>query len=162
MTLRNTLAFLALVACSSLAAAADYTVGGVLVIQPWTRATAPGATGGGAFMKIENRGPADRLVSASSDRAASVELHTMRMDGNIMRMDKLEHGIELPAGSTTELKPGGLHVMLFGLKTPLKEGERFPLNLKFEKAGKLRVEVSVGGLGAAAPAGEMHGQHMKQ
>lgn len=160
MKLRQTLALVALAACSGLAAAADFTTGTLLVLQPWTRATAPGAVAGGAFMKIENRGVADRLVSASSDRAEVVELHTMRMDGNIMRMDKLERGVELPAGSTTELRPGGLHVMLIGLKAPLKEGERFPLRLKFEKAGELRVEVSVGGMGAAAPGAGMQGGHM--
>ncbi len=150
---------------SPFAQAADYTSGSLRVIQPWARATAPGAASGGSFLKIENKGAADRLVSASGSVSDEVQLHSMRMDGNVMRMEKLDKGIEIPAGGSVELKPGGLHIMLIGLKRPLKEGERFPLTLRFEKAGELGIEVETGSLGAAGPGaagsgGMDHTKHM--
>ncbi len=83
----------------------------------------------------------------------------MEMDGDVMRMRKLEQGIALPAGKTVELKPGGLHVMFIGLKAPLKEGDRFPLKLRFEKAGEVQVDVKIEAMGAAAPASKAH-EHM--
>lgn len=130
----------------------DYQLGPLKILHPWTRATAPGAAAGGGFLKIENTGAADRLIGAAAEVSAVVELHTMVMDGEVMRMRKLDKGIELPAGSTTELKPGSLHIMFIDLKAPLKEGTSFPLTLKFEKAGEIQVEVAVGALGAATPA----------
>lgn len=142
--------------------AADYTTGNLRISQIWARATAPGAASGGGFLKIENKGPADRLVSASAGVSNEVELHSMRMDGNIMRMEKLDKGIEIPAGASVELKPGGFHIMLIGLKAPLREGERFPLKLRFEKAGEISVDMDIGSLGAAGPAagGMDHSKHM--
>jgi len=130
----------------------EYTLGQLKIVHPWTRATAPGAAAGGGFFKIDNTGAADRLIAAEADVSKQVELHTMVMDGEVMRMRKLENGVELPAGKTTELKPGSLHVMFIGLKAPLKEGESFPLKLKFEKAGEITVDVKIDALGAAAPA----------
>jgi copper(I)-binding protein len=87
--------------------------------------------------------------------AEVVELHTHVMDGTIMRMRKVD-AIDVTGGSTTELKPGGLHVMLIGLKAPLKAGEKFPLTLKFERAGEVKLDVEVRGTAAGKP---MHGQH---
>lgn len=133
------------------ASAHEYSVGALHIVHPWARATPPGAPAGGAFMKIENKGPDDRLVSASASVADAVELHEMRMDGNVMRMNKLENGVDLPAGSTVELKPGSLHVMFIGLKAPFREGEHFPLTLHFAKAGEVKVEVMIQGVGAQAP-----------
>lgn len=144
----------ALAFATLLAQAHDYTLGAIRIGHPWARATAPAAPAAGAYMTLSNAGAADRLLAVSAAVADSVELHTMSMDGNVMRMRKLEQGIELPAGQTVELKPGGLHVMFIGLKKPLKEGERFPLALRFEKAGTLTVEVKVEGMGAAPPAHE--------
>ncbi|GAB2891399.1 hypothetical protein GCM10027046_20240 [Uliginosibacterium flavum] len=141
----------ALVLVSNGVSAHDYTTGTLKIIQPWTRATPPGAQAGGGFLKIENSGPADRLVSAQAGVSNVVELHTMIMEGNVMRMSKLERGIDLPAGKSVALQPGGLHIMFIELKAPLKEGEKFPLKLKFEKAGEITVEVEVQGLGVAAP-----------
>lgn len=155
------LCFLSLLSVAGLAQAADYTSGSLRISQPWARATAPGAASGGGFLSIDNKGPADRLVSASAGVANTVELHTMSMDGNVMRMAKLERGIEVPAGGKVELKPGSLHIMFIGLKAPLKEGDSFPLTLKFEKAGELSVNVKIGALGAAAPAGDSGMEQMK-
>lgn len=151
----------ALLSATGLTHAADYTSGKLRISQPWARATAPGAASGGGFLAIDNKGPTDRLVSASAAVADSVELHTMSMEGNIMRMAKLERGIEIPATGKIELKPGGLHIMFIGLKAPLKQGESFPLTLKFEKAGEIRVDVKIESLGAAAPTGDAGMDHMK-
>lgn len=152
---------IALLASVSVSQAADYAAGNLRIIQPWARATAPGAQAGGGFLKIDNKGPADRLIAAEAKVSNVVELHTMRMEGNVMRMAKLENGIELPAGQSVELKPGGLHVMFIELKAPLKEGDKFPLRLKFEKAGEITVDVQVQGLGAATPAAMPAGMQHK-
>ena len=110
--------------------------------QAWARPTVEGQMAGGAFVRIGNGGGADRLLSASSPAATSVELHTMSMEGDVMKMRQVEV-IELPAGKAVELKPGGLHLMFMGLKAPLKAGATLPLTLKFEKAGELTVSVPV-------------------
>ena len=132
------------------AQAHDYTQGSLKINHPWARATVAGAAAGGGFLKIANSGATDRLISAQAEVSNAVELHTMVMEGNTMRMRKLDNGIELPAGQSVELKPGGLHIMFIELKAPLKQGEKFPLKLKFEKAGEITVDVQVEAVGAAA------------
>lgn len=141
------------------AAARDYTVGTLTVAQPWTRVT-PGATRtGSAYLTVINRGQAaDRLIGASTPIAERAELHTHQMDGAVMRMRPVD-AIELRAGETAELKPGGLHVMLIGLKEPIRAGKPVPLTLRFEKAGAVDVELRVEAAGAAAPHTGGHGAH---
>ncbi|MGE0658224.1 MAG: copper chaperone PCu(A)C [Reyranellaceae bacterium] len=132
----------------------DYKLGALSIAHPWARATVGPV--GGAFLSIENKGAtADRLVSAASPVAKTVEIHNHIKDGDVMRMRAVD-GIDLPAGGKVELKPGGYHIMLMGLSKPLKEGERFPVTLQFEKAGKIDVEIAVDKPGASEPA---HGQH---
>jgi copper(I)-binding protein len=145
---RTALAGVALALTSLFAQAHDFKLGGLTVGHPFARATAPGQPVGGAFMTITNAGPDDRLLSVSAANAASVELHTMKMEGDVMRMREVD-GIPLPAGQTVKLQSGGYHVMLMGLKAPLKAGDRFPATLKFEKAGELKVEVKVEAAGGA-------------
>ena len=123
--------------------------------QPWTRAAGQGATGAG-FLAISNRGAAaDRLLSASSPAARATELHSMVRDGEVMRMRPVP-SIEVPAGQTVTLRPGGLHLMLIGLSGPLREGEAVPVVLRFERAGEVRVELSVQAAGAREPAAGRH------
>ena len=155
----RTLLLCCLALCSLNSVAHDYTIGSIKIGHPWTRATAPGAKTGGGFLKLENKGSEDRLVSASATVSEAVELHSMSMEGDVMKMRKLDKGIELPAGKTVELKPGGLHMMLVGLKAPLKEGQSFALKLKFEKAGEITVDVKIDKLGASAPADVHTGDH---
>ncbi|MCS7102211.1 MAG: copper chaperone PCu(A)C [Burkholderiaceae bacterium] len=126
--------------------------GDLTVEEPWARATVGGQANGAAYLKIRNAGATDKLLSASAPVASVVELHTHVMDGNVMRMRKVE-AIDITGGAVTELKPGGLHVMLIGLKAPLKAGEKFPLTLKFERAGEVKVDVEVR---TAAPTGGAH------
>ena len=115
--------------------------------DPWARPTVAGQAAGGGFLKITSA-TADRLVGASAPVSKTVELHTMQMDGDVMRMRQVP-AIELPAGRSVELKPGGLHVMFIGLNQPLQEGASFPLTLRFEKAGEVKVEVQVRNQGPA-------------
>jgi copper(I)-binding protein len=144
--------FLVAVALSVAALAAhahSFQLGELTIGHPYARATAPGQPAGGAYLSINNAGgAADKLVSATADVAASVELHEMKMEGNVMRMREVP-GIDVPAGKAVALKPGGLHIMLMGLKAPLKQGEKFPLKLTFEKAGEVTVTVNVEGPGAS-------------
>ncbi|MBL0728489.1 copper chaperone PCu(A)C [Piscinibacter sp. HJYY11] len=143
------LAALSLSAIAWAAQAHSFKLGKLTIGHPYARSTAPGQPAGGAYLSIRNAGAAgDKLVSASADVSRSVELHEMKMDGDVMRMREVS-AVEVPAGKAVELKPGGLHIMLMGLKAPLKQGEKFPLKLKFEKAGEVTVTVNVEGPGAS-------------
>ena len=151
MKLRSLLA-VTLAAASIGAAAHDFKAGPIRIDHPYARATVPGQPNGGGFLKLSNEGPtADRLVAATSARAGSIELHTMRMEGDVMRMRQVD-AIELPAGASVELKPGGMHLMFIGLKAPLRNGDTFPMTLRFEKAGEVVVTVNVEVPQAAEPA----------
>lgn len=130
-----------LVAASLLCLAVTGTLAQIKVDQAWARPTVPGQQGGGGFLSITSAS-ADRLVSGSTPLAERFELHTMAMKGDVMEMRQLD-SIELPAGKTVELRPGGLHVMFIGLKQPLALGSKVPVTLKFEKAGEVRVEFNV-------------------
>jgi len=130
--------------------------GALSIEKPWARATVPGAAVGGAFLTVRNEGAEDRLVGATSPIAARTEMHAMTMDKDVMRMREVK-GIEVPAKGSVELKPGGYHLMLIDLKQPLKQGEKVPLTLKFEKAGEIRVELAVESIAAAAPGDVKHG-----
>lgn len=125
------------------------------VMKPYARATAAGQPAGGGFLTLHNAGPADRLIAASAPVSASVELHSMKMDGNVMRMRQVD-AIDLPTNERVELKPGGLHLMFIGLKAPLKAGQSFPLTLKFEKAGELTVNARVEAVSASAKSETEH------
>lgn len=142
-------------------AAHDYRVGELVIDHPWARATVPGQKAGGAFLKIENRGrSADRLLSATApaERVGRTEMHSMRMEGNVMRMREIA-AIDIPAGQTVALEPGGLHLMLLGLTSPLQAGEKLPLVLTFEKAGTVTVEVHVEAVSAAPAKNPDDGGH---
>lgn len=130
-------------ALSTLAALAhSYKAGSIDIDHPTARPTAAGQSVAGGFMTFVNKGAADRLLSATTPVAASVQIHSMAMDGNVMKMRQLE-ALELLTGQVVELKPGSWHLMLMGLKAPLKAGDKFPMTLKFEKAGKAVVTVNV-------------------
>ena len=128
----------------------------VQIENAWSRATAPGAKVGAGYFTIRNQSAApDRLVGASSPAAARVETHIIEKQGDVLRMREVK-GYEVPAKGSFELKPGGPHLMLVDIKAPLKEGDRVPLTLKFEKAGEVKIELGVRALGAPAPKGHHH------
>jgi copper(I)-binding protein len=120
----------------------------IIVEQPWARATPGGARTGAAYLTIVNHGPAeDRLVGASTPVAAKVQFHQETDDNGIMRMRELPT-VEIGPGATVTFKPGGMHIMLVGLKQQLKEGETFPLTLQFEKAAKIDLLIPIAKAGA--------------
>ncbi len=127
------------------------------VEQPWARATPGRAPTGAAYLTLVNRGKEDdRLLGAASPVAVKAELHGHQAAagasghaGHVMEMRPVAQ-VEVKAGQTVVFKPDTLHVMLVGLKAPLKEGERFPLTLRFARAGEIRVEVPVARAGAMA------------
>lgn len=137
----------------------DYQVGALKIDHPWSRLTVAGQRAGGAFLTVRNAGSdGDRLVGASSPAAERVEMHTMKLEGDVMRMREVP-ALDLPAGATVSLQPGGNHLMLMGLKAPLKAGERVPLTLRFEKAGEVKVELAVEAAATAAPTQPAAGHH---
>ncbi|MEE4120626.1 MAG: copper chaperone PCu(A)C [Paracoccaceae bacterium] len=140
MTLRASFAAVAAVLALAPAALAE----GLEVRDAYARASSPAAMSGAAFMEIVNTGGTDdRLVSAASDIAARVELHTHVMEGDVMRMVHVEEGFELPAGETVVLERGGRHVMFMGLAGPMEHGETVAVTLTFEQAGDMVVEIPV-------------------
>ena len=145
----SALAGLALGLAALFADAHQFKLGAITIGHPYARATGAGQPTGGGYMSFANAGPADKLVAISADVSTSVELHSMTMEGDVMRMRQVD-AIELAAGKTVELKPGGYHVMFVGLKAPLKAGDKFPVKLKFEKAGEVEVIVNVEAPAAAA------------
>jgi copper(I)-binding protein len=153
MIIRRLILATLLAAIATAAHGQDYKVGSLEISQPWTRATPTTAPTGGGFMTIINKGSMpDRLIAVRSPTAGKVEIHEMKMDGNVMRMRALEKGLEIPPGGTVELKPGGFHIMFMGLKAPFAKDTKVPATLVFEKAGSIDVELQVAALGAAAPA----------
>jgi copper(I)-binding protein len=136
---------------AALTVAAAEQPGEVTVANAWARATPGGAKNGAVYMSITAEpGAGDRLVAAKSEAARSVELHISDHEGGVVRMRRLD-ALEVPAGQTVRLSPGGHHLMLLDLKQPLKTGDRVKLTLVFEKAGELTVEASIRALSSSRP-----------
>ena len=135
----------------------------------WVRTSVPGQKATGAFMKISAKDGA-KLVATASPVAGVAEVHEMKMEGNVMKMRAVAGGLDIPAGKTVELKPGGYHVMLMDLKAALVKDSSVPLTLVFKDAKgvetkvELKVPVATTAPGApAAKAGDMpamdHSKH---
>jgi hypothetical protein len=138
------------------AAAHYYEIGGLQIIHPWARATVPSAANGVVYVDISNEGETpDRLIAVETAIAERAELHTVLMEDGVAKMRAIE-AIELAPGATALLEPGGDHIMLFGLKGPLIEGETLPLRLVFEVAGPIDIELTVEAAGAGA---DDHSEH---
>ena len=132
--------------------------GDLIITQPWSRATPGGAKVAGGYLVIENKGKAaDRLLGGNADVASSVEVHEMSMNNGVMTMRPLNNGLTIEPGKSVKLAPGGYHLMLMGLKNGLKQGDKVPVTLQFEKAGKVSVALDVQGVGAQAPGAASHG-----
>lgn len=127
------------------------TLGALSISGGFSRATLPNAPVAGGYVTIANAGAADRLVSVATPVAGVSQLHEMTMDGGMMKMAELPGGIEIPAGGTVELKPGGLHMMFMQLHAPLIEGTSVPVTLTFETAGAVEIELAVGARDATGP-----------
>ena len=121
--------------------AMQVTAGDLTIFQPMARFMVAGRPGA-VFLTIENKGEADRLLSASSPLTGRVELHTHTMDNGVMKMRQIEV-IDIAANGKTELKSGGLHIMLFGIEQLPEKGSMVPLTLTFEKAGSVEIKAMV-------------------
>ena len=112
------------------------------------KAMLPGQPVGGGYLVDRQQGRgADRLIAVTSPSAGKVEIHVMEMVNDVMTMRPVEGGLEIPAGATVELKPGGTHLMFMAVTEPFKEGGEVPVTLEFEKAGKVDLKLPVTGLG---------------
>ena len=120
------------------------------VTNAWSRATPGGASTGAVYLTLDS--PAgDTLTGVSSPVAQAASVHEMAMDGTIMKMRAVPGGLALPAGHPVTLQPGGYHIMLEGLKGPLKQGQTLPLHLTFAKSAPVDVTATVTGIGASGP-----------
>jgi periplasmic copper chaperone A len=139
------MALLAIAATTTSAAIAqEYQAGPIKIEHPWARPSIGDMTNGSVYMTLSNGGDvADRLVAVKTDVASDAMLHESRMEGEVMKMVPLENGVDVPAHGSAELKPLGMHVMLMGLRQPLKEGDILPLTLVFEKQGEVPIKVNV-------------------
>ena len=144
------------------ALAHGYKAGSLAIHHPWTRATPAGARVAGGYLVIENEGSEpDRLLGGASEVGTAIEVHEMSEADGIMTMRALTDGLTIPAGGSVELKPGGLHLMITGLKRRLMEGEKVKATLAFEKAGRIDVEFEVQPIGGSPARDEEdgHGGH---
>ena len=134
--------------------AADYSVGALKIHDPWARATPKGAPVGGGYLTITNTGTTpDRLIGGSTDVSKGFEIHEMSMDKGVMKMRLMPNGLEIKPGETVTFKPSGYHLMFTGLKSQLTKGGQVDATLRFEKAGEVKVQFAVAGIGAMAPDG---------
>ncbi|MCJ2013112.1 copper chaperone PCu(A)C [Methylobacterium sp. J-076] len=143
------------------AAAEDFTAGSLKIGHPWSRATPNGAKVAGGYLSVTNTGTEpDTLTGGTFDEAGSVEIHSMTMEGGVMKMAPVENGLVVKPGETVALKPGGFHLMFLGLKDPLKKGATVKGTLTFAKAGAVPVAFTVESLAAKAPGdGALETEH---
>jgi copper(I)-binding protein len=144
-----------LVLAAALLAAPAIAKAPALHVSGWARA---GVSSSAAYVSVHNGGAADRLLGASSPAASQVSIHDSQNRGGVMRM-RVAGVVPVAAGGSLAMKPGGLHIMLMGLKAPLRPGSRLPVTLRFEKAGLVRANLPVLSPGAQAPAAESHRGH---
>jgi copper(I)-binding protein len=169
LTPARIVAYAALLGCALLgylsaapAYAGEIKAGDLVITQAWSRATPGGAKVAGGYLTIENKGAAaDRLIGGSGDVAGRIEVHEMATSNGVMTMRALDQGLTIEPGKTVTLAPGGIHLMMFDLKSPLKSGDKVPVTLEFEKAGKVTLSFDVQGVGAQGPKAESGGMKMQ-
>lgn len=133
---------------------ATFRVGAIVIEAPWTRATPGGAKVAGGFMTVRNTGTeADRLVGGTFPHAPRVEVHEMAVIDGTMRMREMRGGIEIPAGGSVQLRPGGYHMMFMDLSQPVRTGAPARGTLVFQRAGTVEISYDVAPVGAPGPSG---------
>ncbi len=133
-------------ACLTGSEAHEIKLGDLVIGQPWAKQSPMAHDAAAGFMLITNNGKTDdRLVKVTAEIAPTVQLHDMKMEGDVMKMIELTGGIVIPAGGDVELKPKSLHIMFLGVKTHLKDGDTFKGALTFERAGTITVPFEVVG-----------------
>ena len=152
------IALISAISFASPALAHSVTIGTLSLSDLWTRATPPKAPTAAGYLTITNIGSeADKLIAASSPLAEAGGLHMMEVKDGVMSMHPATGGIEVPAGGSVTLAPGGFHIMFVTLKEALKEGEKMPVTLTFEKAGRLDTFLHILAVGASGPSGAPSG-----
>lgn len=122
----------------------EYRLGNLQINEPYTRTTPPMAAVAGGFMTITNSGTeVDTFLGGSASFAEAVEVHEMSMVDGIMKMRRLENGLQISPNEAVELKPGGYHLMLINPSEPMKEGNKHKMTLSFKQAGDIEVELEV-------------------
>ncbi|MDT7951558.1 MAG: copper chaperone PCu(A)C [Acetobacteraceae bacterium] len=160
MNVFQTAFLVAAMAAGPIVAIAQAPAPQVQASNAWSRATPGGASTGAVYLTLSS--PAgDTLTGVSSPLAKSASVHEMSMDGNVMRMRPVTGGLPLPAGQPVMLRPGGDHIMLEGLKAPLKQGQSVPLHLTFAKSAPVDATATVAAIGASAPGSAAGGSGMK-
>ena len=158
--LRKALGIFLLSATSLTAVSAQQVRIGTLALQnQYVKPTISGQTTTAGYLTISNSGPDDKLLSASTSLANTVQLHFMSMHGDVMKMSEVQ-SIDVPSGKTVELKPGAHHLMIMGLKKPIKEGDSLKIKLKFEKSGEVELAFPAHASSAPTPTGIGHHDHM--
>jgi len=153
-------ACMGLIALATSASAHDYQAGNIRIGHPWSRATPPAAAVAGGYLTITNTGKVpDRLRGVSTAIAPTAEIHESTVENGIARMRPLANGLTIKPGQTIELKPGQAHIMFIKPSRPLREKERFAATLDFERAGSVKVEFVVQGMGTQPPGKSDHGEH---
>jgi hypothetical protein len=151
------LRFAAIVALllSPLAAFAQAPDDKIVVSDAWARSSSGLTRTAAVYLTLANPGrEPDRLQSVRTPAAQRAQLHTTVHQGDVIRMQRVD-SIEIPPGQTVHMSPGRYHVMLMTLAKPLTQGDKFPLTLRFARAGEVTVEVAVQAPGAMAPGGQM-------
>lgn len=161
-TMLQRLAVAAMLAIPAITLPASAQQAGDLKIEKaWSRATPGNSKIGAGYFTVTNSGNApDTLVSATTATSNHVEIHEMAMKDGVMTMRPVANGVTIAPGKSVSFAPGGFHLMLMGLKAPLKQGDKVPLTLTFAKAGKVDVTLDVQGIGAQAPDGGKAGHDM--
>lgn len=156
---RSVVTIAAMLAFVGISAAQEAKLGEIRLTGAWSRPSTAEVPRSAVYLKLENHGAqADRLVAASSPAAARVELHESFTEGGMMHMRKIE-GIDVPPHGAAELKPGGLHIMLLAVKSPLQAGKAIPVTLRFQKGGEVTLTVPIKHGGAMDKDDAMGGSH---
>lgn len=138
------------------------TIGDLAITSAWARATLPGQKSAGAYLIVTNHGTtADRLTGVASPSADKTEIHTMEVIKDVMTMRPVEGGLEIPAGGSVELKPGGYHIMFMGISEPFADGASVPVTLHFATAGEVELALPVR-LVRGQGQGHNHDNHQQQ
>lgn len=144
-------------------AAGDYDLGSIQISQPWSRATPKGAASGAGYMTLTNKGTApDRVSCVSDDASTQCQIHSMTMEGGVMKMRPVDGGLEIKPGESVTLRPGGSHMMFLALKHQLEQGQTVKVTLKFDHAGTIDVDYPVVAIGAPAPGASAGGSMMQE
>ena len=147
MTLPRLLTLLSGLLLAATVSAHSFTLGALELGHPWSRTMPEASPTGAVYLSIKNKGKeADTLLSVSTPRADKAQLHVHLNDNGVMHMREVSGGIAVAAGNEVKFAPGGYHIMLMGLKQPLKEGDSFPVTLSFEHSGPVTATVAVRGM----------------